>query len=157
MDPYAPPRTDAPADAVHTDDALGGPGPAVGLAGAAMAGAGILTAASGWQLGDMLTAVDAWVEGWMWSFLPLGVALAVCGGGFTQARRWALRPGAALAAACAASGAAWLVFAGLRGVFTLAALTATGLSMLAVVLALGALPGAERVARARARLLSELS
>jgi hypothetical protein len=157
MDPYTPPRADASAEVVHEDDALGGPGPVVGLAGAAMAGAGILTAASGWQLGDMLTAVDPWVEGWMWSFLPLGVALAVCGGGFTQARGWALRAGTALAAACAASGGAWLVFAALRGVFTLAALTAAGLSMLAVVLALVALPDAERVARARARLLSELS
>lgn len=153
MDPYTPPRSSPDSEPVDEDEALGGPRPVVGLAGAAMGGAGILSAAAGWQLGDMLIALDWWVEAWMWSFVPLGLGLAVCGGGFTQARGWALVPGAAAAAICALSGGAWLVWAALHGAFTLASLTGTALSLVAAALGFVALPEAQRVARARHQLM----
>lgn len=156
MDPYEPPRADARAPTIDEDAALGGPGPLVGLAGAALGASGILTAVAGWQLGDMLIGIETWIEVWMWSFLPIGLVQAICGGGFTQARAWSLIPGIVAAGLAGASGIAWVIWAVLHGVFTMASLAAASTSACAFGLALVAHGRARTVADARRKLMDQV-
>lgn len=154
MDPYHPPRTPEGADVVDEDEALGGPPAVVGLTGAVMGAAGLMAAAAGWQLGSMLISRHLLVEVWMWSFLPLGAALAVFGGGYTQARSWAVLPGVVVSGAVCLSAWGWLVYALLNGAFTMASAATAALSGLGVFLGGLTLRRARRVAEARAKLLA---
>ncbi len=132
------------------------PGPLVTVAGLAIAAAGIMQSAAGYQLVDMVYTAWWWADIWMWLVLLTGLPLIPVGFGFTTARMWALIPAIPLTVLAGLTSFGWVVFTVINSGFTLATVAAAGFCFMGAVLGLVASPRAFRVAKARRDLIKSI-